>query len=390
MNKVYNTQEDIARGFEKFLIENCSNIRKTQTNIIPFILFGMISAESVVPLDIAKALKGKFCNIQLPSIIKRINRLLNNDLFEPYVLYNDVIISVINNFNLKHSDKRVHIIFDHMFSHENYTVFMITMRIGKQGIPLYFKCFKGVSDNEAFNEQTLIDGISHVSNLFKDTDFELIFLADRWFNNINILKHIDDLGHTYCIRLKSNIHVYYHNKKEGHVIRKNAGDLNHYVHHSVKYEGILLSDEKYKTNLVISDSVNVNDAWIIVTNGNPNRAIKDYSYRFGGVECVFKNQKSNGFNLEKISNASIKAFTSMYTLTCICVLYLTILGADYSKNTKCYKNEKLKTHNVYNKNGKRIKKRVMSLFNVGLTLFKRAFNSSRYIRLPFSFILYDI
>ena len=80
----------------------------------------------------------------------------------------------------------------------------------------------------------------------------------------------------------------------------------------------------------------------------------------------------------------------MYTLICFSTLYLTILGADYSKNSCCYKTVKITTHKYFIENGIRVKKRVMSLFNTGLTLFHLAFNSSRYIRLPFSFTLYDI
>ena len=56
----------------------------------------------------------------------------------------------------------------------------------------------------------------------------------------------------------------------------------------------------------------------------------------------------------------------------------------------CYKDVKITTHKFFIENGIRVKKRVMSLFNTGLTLFHLAFNSSRYIRLPFSFTLYDI
>ena len=39
---------------------------------------------------------------------------------------------------------------------------------------------------------------------------------------------------------------------------------------------------------------------------------------------------------------------------------------------------------------KKIKKRVLSLFNTGLTLFKRAFNSHHYVTISYKFILYDI
>ena len=42
-----------------------------------------------------------------------------------------------------------------MFSHDNYTVFMISMRIGKQGTPLWFRCFKDKDDSKAFDEKYL-------------------------------------------------------------------------------------------------------------------------------------------------------------------------------------------------------------------------------------------
>ena len=54
---------------------------------------------------------------------------------------------------------------------------MITMRIGSQGIPLWFRCFKDKDDPEAFKEELLIEGINYIHHLFSK-DFDLIFLAD--------------------------------------------------------------------------------------------------------------------------------------------------------------------------------------------------------------------
>ena len=48
---------------------------------------------------------------------------------------------------------------------------------------------------------------------------------------------------------------------------------------------------------------------------------------------MFKNQKSNGFYLESTVNCSLKYFTSLYSLVCFATLFLTIFGADYTKNT---------------------------------------------------------
>ena len=396
MNKLYNTQTEITNKIRKFLKKSIPNLRKTQLNIIPEILFGMISSESVVSSDIAKSLKDEFSFVQLESIKKRIRRFFNNKLFDSESFYNSLITSVLSSYKKKHKDKRIHITFDHMFSHDNYVTLMFTMRIGKQGIPIWFKSFKQEYINKekslekgktiAFNESLIIEGIKHVSTLFND-NFDLIFLADRWFNSEKILNTIESLGHTYCIRLKKNIKIFIHDKKEGHKIWKWLSDLPSHKYHAIVHKDIELYDSKYKTNIVISKYLNTKDPWIIVTNKDVEHAVQNYSYRFGSIECVFKNQKSNGLYLEAINNASEKAYNTMYTLACTVVLFLTIIGADYSKNTKCYKTEKIVTHKVYKNKGKL---RVMSLFRIGLTLFHRAVNSLKYIRLPINFILYDI
>lgn len=227
MNKLYNTQEKITNEIREFLKNNIPNLRKTQLNIIPEILFGMIASESVVSTDIAKCLKNEFSYVQLESVQRRIRRFFNNDLFDSEVFFNTLITYVISKYSKKHKDNRIHITFDHMFSHDNYVTLMFTMRVGKQGIPIWFKSFKQEYINKevslekggtiAFNETLIIEGIMHVSALFNKS-FDLIFLADRWFNSEKILSTIASLGHTYCIRLKKNIKIFIHDKKEGHKI----------------------------------------------------------------------------------------------------------------------------------------------------------------------------
>lgn len=273
-----------------------------------------------------------------------------------------------------------------MFSHDNFTVFMLSMRIGKQGIPLWFRCFKSKHNPDAFKLDIIKKGISYVSNLFGGK-FDLIFLADRWFNSTSLMDHINSLGHTYCLRLKGNIKVTFFDNIRKHNVDTYTQNLSGKKYQCKYYKNISYTENNYKTNIVISDSISSNTPWIIATNGDPRRAVKDYSYRFGAIESLFKNQKSNGFYLESSVNCSLKYFSSLYSLVCFSTLFLTIFGADYTKNSRCYRKVKLTTHKTF-KDGS--VKRVMSLFNIGLTLFKFAYNSSRYIRVPFSFTLYDI
>lgn len=51
MTKLYNTQAEITNIIREFLKISIPNLRKTKLNIIPEILFGMISSESVVTTD---------------------------------------------------------------------------------------------------------------------------------------------------------------------------------------------------------------------------------------------------------------------------------------------------------------------------------------------------
>ena len=188
------------------------------------------------------------------------------------------------------------------------------------GIPLCFRCFKGIDDPDAFNLSLIMEGISYVHNLFKDKKCQLIFLA-------------------------------------------------------------------FQTKLAISKSDSHKEPFFILTNGNTRDAIKHYGYRFGSIEFIFKNQKSNGFYLECTKMRNIHAFTTLFTLVCVAILWLTILGADYSKNKNHFKNcFKIK----YSKKNGSNHKRTFSLFNTGLFFFNLAFESTKYIVLKCNFLLYDI
>lgn len=122
----------------------------------------MILAKSSVPSAITKELMGEF------SLIK----------------------FVIKSY---HSDKRVHIVFDHMFSSANFTVFMLSMRIGKKGIPLWVIRVK--DNSSTFKLKVITEDIDYVSNLFGN-NFDLIFFAVRWFNSTKLMSYINSLSYT--------------------------------------------------------------------------------------------------------------------------------------------------------------------------------------------------
>lgn len=383
MIQLYNTQGNITSNLMNFFEKFKNLISKPINKMLSALIFGSIKAESIVATDIAKNLKEDFSHTKLDSTVRRIERFSNNKKFNGEALYDNIIKDVIKNYVSK--NKNIYISFDHMYCKDKFTILMFTLKIGKQGIPLWYRCFEGKSDKNAFSNETIISGIDAVSKLFS-AENELIFLADRWFTNTKILSHIDSLNHTYCVRSKGNIKIDIPYHPENQVI-SNINCVPTKYTKSTTYNDVYITDSKYKTNIAISpERGNSDDMLYVLTNGDSKLALKHYGYRFGSIEFVFKNQKSNGLYLESTNIRNIQAFKSMYTVSCITVLWLSILGGDYCKNQHSTKFVPFRT----SKRNKTGITRIYSLFNTGLMLFNLLFNSEINRKMKFNFKLHDL
>ena len=130
MVKLYNTQANLASDLSIFFKNVVPNISKPHLKIVPYIILGMVQSESVVTPDIVKTFKGDFSFVNPFSSIRRLERFFNNTNFNVYNFYDAIIKHVISNYKLK--NKNVYISFDHMFCRDSFTIFLISLRIGKQ------------------------------------------------------------------------------------------------------------------------------------------------------------------------------------------------------------------------------------------------------------------
>lgn len=384
MIKLYNSHSQITSDLSKFFKNIFPSISKPHLKIIPNIILGMVKAESVVTSDIIKKIKDPWSLIQPSSIERKFERFFNNNKFLHYNFFDAIITHVISNY--RSSNKNVYISFDHMYCKNKFTIFLLSLRIGKQGIPLWFRCFKGIDNPDAFKLSLINEGISFVHSLFKNKNCNLIFLADRWFNFREIMQHIESLGDTYCIRTKSNLSIHIDNYKDSNMIA-HISDIEPLFSKSLYFDSVQITSSKFQTKLAVSKIDSHKEPFFILTNGNTRNAIKHYGYRFGSIECIFKNQKSNGFYLESTKMRNLQSFTTLFTLVCVSVLWLTILGSDYTKNKNHFKSYFKIRHSRKNKNSNR---RTLSLFNTGLFFFNLAFESYKYVVLKCNFWLYDI
>lgn len=187
----------------------------------------------------------------------------------------------MDKYKVKHSDNIVFVCMDHSFNNDDFTTLTLTTRIGWQSIPIYFRCFEGTDNSDAFSFDTIKNALTYAHKLFPN--YRIIFLADRFFNDPSIFKLIEDLSDFYCIRTKTNITV-----SSDSINFVPLSSIKPYVHKSKLLENIYFSfSKKHLVNIAISPSKDTEDPWYIVTNLSPKKALKYYSYRFGGIEFFF-------------------------------------------------------------------------------------------------------
>ena len=155
MFKLYNNNFDFSTFNFNSLFSNVdSSLSKNQKNFLSDFFTSLISSNSVNFDKIASILSYKYDNINFDSILKRISRFLNNKNYNFHSLFDNVIKYVISNYKVKHNDNRIYLFIDHMYVKTKFTILMISLRIGKQGIPLFFHSFYGknhITHCEAFN-----------------------------------------------------------------------------------------------------------------------------------------------------------------------------------------------------------------------------------------------
>lgn len=237
--------------------------------------------------------------------------------------------------------------------------------------------------SEACQLKLIKEGIRDTDKLLKEKNkqLEIIYLADRWFDNCKIMKYIEELGGTYCIRIKSRLTFYIHNYGE---IAGYTKDVKPKEKEEQYFERVTIIKHRYDTKMAVSKKEGHEEAIYVLTNGKVEEGIKNYSYRFGTIECIFKNQKSNGFRLESTKMKNIQSFKTMFGIMCVALVWLIILGVEYT--VKKEKNKiKIK---IYKKKDKG--KRIISLFNTGLMYFNLCFNSNIAPKIKCNFLLYEI
>lgn len=270
------------------------------------------------------------------------------------------------------------IIFDHTTLDDRFLILKFSLKVEKRAIPLWYKIFEyNEKGNKNFDH--IKEGIKELNDIFTVYNYEVILLADREFKSIDLFKFINKIGWKYCIRCTNYILVKIEEKKKIKYLR----DIATIKKGVKKFNGVLLSVEEYRCNLAVCRAEDSEDTWYLATNIDTKKAVNEYKKRFI-IEEMFRDLKSNGFDMEGTWTKDIVYFQNLYLCLSIAYIWMIILGADCSKNKKSKivgATKKLKNKMV----------RIYSLFTCGLKWFNRCYDANiKKYKLKFNFVLYDI
>lgn len=191
---------------------------------------------------------------------------------------------------------------------------MVSLIVNRRAIPIYFELLDHVGNSD-LETQTAI--LSRVLPVLKG--YRKVILGDREFCSVDLAKWLQEQEKTYfCLRLKRN--CYLEVEQEVWVQLKALG-LRPGV--SFYFQGVKVTKTKgfAGANVVCKwkrkyRGWTADEAWFILTNLNSlDESLKAYQQRFG-IEEMFRDFKSGGYNLEgtKVSDKRLMTLLLLITL----------------------------------------------------------------------------
>lgn len=237
---------------------------------------------------------------------------------------------------------------------KKHNVFMTSLIWGTHALPLYFEEV-GHKGNSDLNCQKRV--IKQVLRLFKSKKYPILILGDREFHSPKLAEWLESRDVSFCLRQRKSLHFKTPDSSDYEIV-KNKGFK---PGHSEFYTQILFNKEDGigPMNLAVYwkrkyRGKGPKEPWYILTNlPMLKQALAIYRARWG-IEQMFKDMKTSGYNLEntKVNNTR---FFSLLLLIMMAYTVATLYGkrlqdksvGDYAARIEEYTNEPPRTSDLH-------------------------------------------
>ena len=334
--------------------------RVTMIRNFSWLLFGLYKSRSVHLSKVAEKIPGA---AYLPSVTRRMRRVLNNPVIQVRAWYEPLAKSIIQ--RLAHQEIRL--IVDGSKVGSGHQLLLVAIAFRSRSIPLAWTWVKGSRGHSTSHKQMAL--LAYVHGLIP-ANSKVLLVGDAEFGEVEVQKLLQKWHWKYVLRQKGR----YLLKQNGRCSFQRLDSLVKKPGQSQWLEDVLLTAKyAYPVNFLAYWKPGEKDPWLLATNLASSQAtIKAYRRRMW-IEETFGDMKRNGFDLER---THLRHFLRLSRLTLAVVLLYVWLVAFGSQVIKSGQRRLVD----------RSDRRDLSVFRIGRNMAERRITNGS--KLNISFVLY--
>ena len=332
--------------------------RVTMIRNFSWLLFGLYKSRSVHLSKVAEKIPGR---AYLPSVTRRMRRLLNNPVIQVRAWYEPLAKSIIQ--RLAH--REIRLIVDGSKVGFGHQLLLVAITYRRRAIPLAWTWVRTSRGHSTVHKQKAL--LTYVHGLIPAKN-SVLLIGDAEFGEVDIQKLLRKWHWKYVLRQKGR-----------YLLRQNGSRDDHRLDSLVKKPGqsqwlqacLLTAKYAYPVNFLAYWKPGEKDPWLLATNlSSPQATRKAYARRMW-IEETFGDLKGNGFDLESTHLRHFQCLSRLTLAVVLLYVWLLAFGSQVIKSGKRYLVD-------------RRDRRDHSIFRIGRNMAERLIKNGSILRISFT------
>ena len=305
---LYDTLLQVLRQHKKWLDER-------HTQVLAWMMVGLITTGRIALTDWTPMVVSRAQMAQ--STVRRFRRWLDNDRIVVHDLYGPLIQQALAEWG----EHVLYLALDTSMLWNKYCIVRISVVYRGRAVPLVWQVLEHGSSSVSYDSyKDLLDRAA----LLIPAYCPVVFLADRGFADIGLMRHLNTLGWHWRIRIKSNFWIYRRNhhrcQPSSLGLRPGQALFWHHVWVTAQLFG--------PVHVALARLESGNEYWYVLSDQVTDvHTFDEYGRRFN-IEENFLDDKSNGFQLEASLIRSATALNRLCFVLAMTTLFLVAQGVE--------------------------------------------------------------
>jgi hypothetical protein len=253
---------------------------------------------------------------------RRFKRWLYNDRIKALALYTPLIQNALRDWGTH----KLYVALDTSMLWNTYCLIRLSVIYRGRAVPLVWEVIEHHSSTVALKHY---QGLLETANRLLPPNSEVVFLADRGFVDMALMKYLRQVLHWHFhIRFKKTVGLYRRGARKWRKLSVHAAHG-----HARFYHNVWVSNERYgPLHIAFARLSGSRETWFIVSSQPTGKeTFEEYGLRFD-IEENFLDDKSNGFQLESSQIRDPAALTRLCLVVAVATLFLVSQGTAVVKN----------------------------------------------------------